>query len=148
MRTFVETTRTPAYPTILVPPDWTLVRESDKWATVYPLGTAGTTVIAGEERNNAAVFFHVRLMVGHATMPRGLFVCVGHPFILDHLADRIAADKLPWTRTWSALAELRADVTALAVQTLTNWPLDQLDGTTRRLMSRIAGFDDDDGEQD
>jgi hypothetical protein len=132
--------------TLLVPGSWELLRESDKWATVWPLTRTGSSVIGGQLRQHRDVFFHVCLMVAHDTLPRALFVCVGHPFILQQLADMIAADGLAWTRTWSTLAAFRADNTALAVQVRAAWPADHLDGGVHRIMARMAGFEDDDGE--
>jgi len=136
----------PLFPTLLVPGSWTLAYESHQWATVWPLTKVGSSIIGGQLRQHNDVFFHVRLMVAHDTLPRALFVCVGHPYILQQLADMVAADGLAWTRTWDTLTAFRADNTALAVQIRAAWPTDHLDGGVHRIMARMAGFEDDDGE--
>jgi hypothetical protein len=100
----------PAFPTLLVPGSWEIQRE-DKigpvtLASVWPLTRYGSSVIGGALREHRDVFFHVYMLGAHATLPRGLFVCVGHPYILSRLADMVAADALSWTRTWASLERM------------------------------------------
>lgn len=131
----------PADPTVLVPASWALVRESSGWATVYPLGRTGSSVVGGQMREHRDVFLHAWLGFAHASLARACFVVVGHPYALGYLADRVAADALAWTRTWASLAELRADVGTTATLIKSAWRAGAIE-----LPSRIAGFDDDDAE--
>jgi len=135
----------PSRPGLVVPSTWTKSHESSEVfsgvETVWPLGREGSSVISGVDREHADVFFHAWLSAVHATLPRAVFVCVGHPIVLERLAERIAADGLPWTRTWSDLPSFRADVTTLAVQLRAVW---RAEGVI--LPVRLAGFEDDDGE--
>lgn len=135
-----------AYPVPNAPEGWAVRRESNGLATVWPLGTEGASVIGGELRAHAGVFFHAWWVQSHATLPRALFVCVGHPWVLERLADFIAASKLAWARTWASLGELRGDGTAVAVALRAAWPAAEIDGGAVRLLRRVAGFDDDDAE--
>lgn len=97
----------------LTPPGWDVVPEVDGWSTVYPLG----------REEDVDVFFHARLVARHPSMPgRAIFVCTGPRAVLDRLAGRIAADALPWTRTWLTLAALRADGSGVAAQIRALWP--------------------------
>ncbi len=127
----------------LVPASWDVIPEDSRWCSVYPLGR--------EARPD--IYFHCRLMVRRtATTPdRGLFVCVGTPAVLQHLADRIAADGLAFTLTWPSLAALRADATPAVVTLRSEYPDERPTGdagTVVRLFARMAGWLDDDGESD
>jgi hypothetical protein len=135
----------------LVPVGWEVVREAADWSTVYPLGREGSSVVGGQEREHRDVFFHARAMatVGAFTPPRVAFACVGHPWVLVRLADRIAADGLAWTRTWTKLADLRADATTAATAVKAAWRDERAEGDAGdvvRLLARIAGFEADDAE--
>ncbi|AKF06090.1 hypothetical protein [Sandaracinus amylolyticus] len=137
-------------PTVLVPTSWYLER-ADRigaitLASVWPLGREGSSVIGGALREHRDVFFHAWLLVAHASLPRALFVLTGHPFVLQHLADMVAADALSWTRTWASLVDLRADATTLAQQVRAQWPVEHIDGGLVRILARVAGFEDDDAE--
>lgn len=95
----------------VVPVAWTRVVEADRWCSVYPLGRVDGRHI------------HMRLVLRDAGTPtRAVFVCTGPASMLTRLADRIAADGLPWTRTWATLAALRADGSAAAVAVRAAWP--------------------------
>ena len=139
MVAFVRRDDSGARPSLLVPASWDKVLEADRWDTIYPLGRIA----------QPGVFFHARLIFAHATLPRGLFVVCGTPAVLQYLADRIAEDALSWTRTWANLGALRDDPTP-AVQTMITEIIDERPagdiGSRARLFSRIAGFEDDDGE--
>lgn len=81
-----------------VPQSWQRQVESNGWTSVYPLGKADGR------------FFSARLILRQAANPtRALFVCTGPAAMLDRLATAIAADALPWTKTWATLAALRTD---------------------------------------
>lgn len=118
----------------VVPASWTIIPESDNWFSIFPRGR--------EEFPN--VYFHMKHMVSHDTLPRAAYVCVGTPVILQRLADMISSDGLAWTRTWNNLVELRADGTALALALKAAWR-DQPEGTPI-LASRMLGYVDDDAE--
>jgi hypothetical protein len=126
----------------LIPAQWDRTIEDDRWATVYPLGRVA----------RPDVFFHARLVLRDPNdATRALFICTSdRPAMLVHLADRIASDNLPWTRTWSSLAALRADATALAVRLRGAWPDERPRdennnpvGALVRHLRRMAGFDFD-----
>lgn len=138
------------FPTVLIPASWERhIGERVAGVTcaaVWPLGVSGASVIGGELRNHADVFFHAYTLVIHATLPRALFVLTGHPYVLAQLADRIASDALPWTRTWADLPALRASADPVATSSLSSWPTEHIVGGVRRLMVRIASFTDDDAE--
>jgi len=133
--------------TMLTPASWEAIAEDAGWSTVYPLGRDGASEIGGQSRAHRDVYFHARLMVAHPSLPRGLYVCVGHPWVLSRLADAIAADGLAWTRTWSSLAALRSDVSALAAELRASWPAEHIEGGGVRLRARMAGHLDDDAEE-
>lgn len=96
----------------VVPGSWELLAESNRWASIYPLG-----------RDQGAVMFCARLMFRQAAQPtRALFVCTGPAAVLSRLADAIAADGLPWTQTWASLAALRADAGVIATAVKAAWP--------------------------
>lgn len=128
----------------LIPGSWDRVIEDDRWSTIWPLGRAA----------RPEVWFHARLVLRNDTTPtRALFICTGERVVLNALADRIAADALPWTRTWLTLAEIRADATALAVGLRAAWPderprndLGQPIGTLVGHWRRMAGFVHEDAE--
>jgi hypothetical protein len=125
----------------MIPGTWSLVEESNRWAAIYPLGRIARSDVS----------FHARLLVRRTgfTPHRGLFVCVGAPVVLQALADRIAADGLPWTKTWATLAALRSDLTEPAVTLKTSYPDERPEGDSGervRLFARMAGFADDDAE--
>lgn len=134
----------------LVPGSWAITQEASRWASVYPLGRPGPVC-------------HAKLIARTSGNPtRAMFVVTGAPAVLQYVADLIAADALPWTRTWASLAALRADVGAVAVGIRAAWPDERrrawsgppgalIDGgplgTLVALHFRMAGFDDDDGEE-
>jgi hypothetical protein len=130
----------------MIPASWWRTIESSRWVTIYPLGR--------EARPD--VMFHARLIMRHPSFPgRALFICTSpSAAILAHLADRIAADALSWTRTWSTLAELRADATTLATQIKAAWPDErprdaegQPIGTLVAHLRRMAGLDGESAEE-
>ncbi len=137
----------------LIPGSWDVTQEANRWCTIYPLGRVARPDVS----------FHCRLMIRRSgfTPHRALFVCVGLPTVLQHLADRIAADGLAFTRTWASLAAFRADAVAAIVTLRSEFPDERphlwtgppgalVDGgpigTLVALHSRMAGFGDDDGE--
>jgi hypothetical protein len=124
----------------LIPASWDRTIEDARWVTLYPL---------------PEVMFHARLVMRHPSFPgRALFVCTSpSAVILQHLADRIAADGLSWTRTWATLAALRADASTLAMQIKDAWPDERpLDaegqpiGTLVAHLRRMAGLDGESAE--
>jgi hypothetical protein len=123
----------------LIPAGWDRIIESDRWCTIYPLGRVA----------RPDIFFHARLVLRDVTTPtRALFVCTGPRVVLDALAARIAADALPWTRTWLTLSALRADNTAAAIAIRNAWP-DERPGGVGTLVAhwrRMAGFYDEDAD--
>lgn len=127
----------PALDVPVVPGTWDLVPESNRWATVYPLGRSDGR------------FFCARLIARASGNPqRAVFVCVGSAGMLAALAARIAADGLPWTQTWATLGALRADGGATATAIKAQW-IDERPsgaGTLVALWARMAGDDADDGE--
>jgi|SRR6478609_5882287 len=136
----------------LVPLAWDVVPESNRWATLYPLGRDA----------RPDVFFHARLIARASGNPqRAAFVCTGPAGVLARLATQIAADSLPWTQTWATLAALRADGGATATAIKAQWPDERphvwsgppaapVDGgpigTLVALYARMAGFDSEDAE--
>lgn len=128
----------------LIPASWDAEQSASRWAPIWPLGRV----------SNPGVFFHARLMIRRAsfTPNRGLFVCVGTPVVLAHLANRIASDGLPWTLTWASIAEFRADARPAVAALRAEYPderprvSDVPVGALLALHARVAGFDDDDGE--
>lgn len=136
----------------VAPPAWDVVEERDGWSTVYPLGR--------EARPDA--FFHARL-VGRTAPQRGIYVVLGPRPLLDMIDARIAADALPWSRSWLGLAAMRADTSPLAVAAraavVDDRPLTVTSaqgvepvtygapiGVRVALRSGMAGFAEDDGE--
>jgi hypothetical protein len=133
----------------VVPGSWDAEVESNRWATVWPLGRGG-------------VFFHARLILRQSGNPtRAVFVCTGAAATLSRLATQIAADALPWTQTWASLSALRADAGAVATSIKTAWPDERphaytggpgayVDGgsvgTLVALYGRMAGFGGEDAE--
>lgn len=124
----------------LVPGSWEVMQGDSRWASVWPLGRTA----------NPDTFFHCWMAIRRAgfTPHRGLFVCTGAPSVLQALADRIAADALPWTLTWPSLAAFRADATASVVTLRGEYPDERPPGGVPlvALWSRMAGWLDDDGE--
>ncbi len=121
----------------LVPASWDRTLEDNRWCTIYPAG-----------RDN---FFQARLTARNLTLlQRAFFVCVGPPVMLQHLADAIAGDALPWTQTWADLPTFRADLLPLATAIRAEWPDERHPaspgGLLVRLHARLAGFQDDDAE--
>lgn len=133
-----------------IPPTWDRQVESNRWTTVFPLG-------------RGAPSFSARLMARAAGNPtRALFVCVGPAPMLTRLAAAIAADALPWTKTWATLVALRADAGAIATAIKAAWPDERQHtwtgtppgalvdggpiGTLVALLGRIAGADAEDAE--
>lgn len=126
----------PALDVPIVPAQWDVSIESNRWATLYPAQRGG-------------VFFHARLIARASGNPgRAVFVCTGAPGVLAVLAARIAADALPWTQTWATLAALRADAGATATAIKAAWPDERPGGvgTLVALWARMAGFDTEDAE--
>lgn len=135
----------------IVPAQWEAQVESNGWTTCYPLG-----------KGRADVFFHARLILRQAGNPqRALFVCTGPAAVLQRLADAIASDALPWTRTWASAAALRADGGAIAQAAKAAWPDDRQRPNTGTLeapvlgapigpivalRARMAGYDAEDAE--
>lgn len=133
----------------LVPGTWDVAAESNRWASVYPLGRIASP----------GVCFYARLIARASGNPtRALFVCTGAPGVLSRLATMIAADGLPWTQTWATLAALRADGGATATAVKAAWPDERRHafdaqgtdlgpvGTLVALYGRMAGFDGEDAE--
>lgn len=133
----------------LVPASWDVTVEDNRWSTLYPLG-----------RDQPGVFFHARLIARASGNPlRAVFVCTGAPGVLQRLADRIAADRLPWTQTWATLAALRADSGATATAIKAAWTDERPHaydaqgadlgpvGVRVALYGRMAGFNAEDAEK-
>lgn len=121
----------------VVPGSWDRIVEAHRWCSLYPLGREDSRHI------------HMRLVLRDSGTPtRALFVCTGPSAMLARLADRIAADGLPWTRTWSTLAALRADASAAAVAIRAAWPDERPQGTGTLVAhwARMAGALAEDGE--
>lgn len=120
----------------VVPGSWDRIIEASRWCSLYPLGR--------EDGRH----LHARLVLRDSDTPtRGLFVCTGPRAMLDALADRIAADSLPWTRTWATLAALRADPSAAAVAIRAAWPDERPRGvgTLVAHWTRMAGALEENG---
>ncbi len=117
----------------LVPAAWDVTQETSRWCSISPA---------------PGVVFHCRLMIRRSGFSphRALFVCVGTPAAMQYLADRIAADGLPWTLTWANLAAFRADATPAVATLRGEWPSAEAPGGLARLLTRMAGYLDDDAE--
>lgn len=106
------------------PPLWEIVREADGWNTLYPLS-----------RDQVDVFIHARIMAQNAT--RIVFVaCSPHPQVEERLLQLAEASIDYWT-----LAELRADVTAIAVEIKNLWRDKRQEDQVICLLGSMAGFD-------
>lgn len=121
----------------MVPGAWELTQHTNRWCTVYPLGR--------EDGRS----FNARLVARASGNPqRAIFVCTGGAAMLTALANRIAADALPWTQTWPTLAALRGDAGATARAIRAAWPDERPDAgsTLVALWARMAGSLGEDAE--
>lgn len=121
-------------PIPVVPAGWDAAYEDNNWCTIWPLGR-----VARPE-----VFVHAWLAVRDIApnQARGCWVVIGPDVFIDALKPRV-------TRWWETLAALRADNGAIAVGIKDAWRDERRPGDSGervRLLTRIAGFQDDDAE--
>lgn len=127
-----------------LPAVMTVQPENNFWFTIWPLGRV----------NNPNQFVHARIMVRGSgpQLERACYVFMGTEAQMQELHDRADAARTAgatWIRIWTNLAELRADGTAAAVAVKTAWRDERPQGDVGsivRLFTKMAGFDEDDGE--